>query len=122
MVRTILETVIPERSTRRYRCTLLDSTGSPVPKASVSSLHMTLTNLSTNTIINGRELTDVLSGLHDTSGALSITLTAEDNQICNPRLALNAIERHLLQLHVVFNGGEEWHEAELKIQNLRRVP
>jgi len=80
-----------EETSAWYTGTLKDQDGTVVPRASVATMLLTLYEKTGESIINSRDQVDVYNGgawdqgvtLHETSGLLTVLLTADDNAIVN---------------------------------------
>jgi len=112
---------IPEKSTAIYGAVLkyLDTTDGqvkPIDPSAVSALTVTLTD-SVGAIVNGLQNENALNtgnGTLLTGGILSFTLDPADTVI----LGSNPMELRYFAFHVVFSGGEHWHNASFYIRNL----
>jgi hypothetical protein len=81
------DTEIEEQSTARYRGTLKDQDGVAVPGSSLTTLTLTLYDEWTETVVNGRDLQDVL-GNHNVSvgvdGVLEWLIQPADTTLVTP--------------------------------------
>jgi hypothetical protein len=107
---------IPEKSTAIYGAVLKDQTGTPIDPSAVSVLTVTLTDAS-GSVVNGLSNENALNtgnGTLVTGGVLSFTLDPADTVI----LGSNPMELRYFAFHVVFSGGEHWHNSSFYIRNL----
>lgn len=123
-VRTFLHEEVPEKSTFRYTCTLIDETGAVVPAASLTTLTLTLYNQDTAlTIINSVNGTSILNvdrGTVDASGNVAILLTPADGAMVD---ATKAIEHHVMLIQWTYAAGAKAgrHEVVIPVCNLNKV-
>jgi hypothetical protein len=111
---------IAEKSTALYTATLVDKTGTPIPSASVSTLTVTMLD-STGTIVNNRNAQNCLNAgdgtLATTSGAFTFTIQPADTVLSGTTI----LQLRTMTFHVVFSGGELWHEASFYVRNMDGV-
>lgn len=115
--------IVNEQSTAQYTGILKDETGASIPVANVGSLTLTLTNVATGAIINGRNAQDVLNQNQvtlDGNGRLTYTLQPADTAIQD---ATNDYETHRATFICLFNAGAgkaTW-DVDILIRNLSQV-
>jgi hypothetical protein len=111
---------IPERSTYPYQVDLETDEGVPINPSDVSSIELTLRDLSSDAIVNGRDHLEVKNqnGGVLTAGRFTFTPTEDDTRI----LGAANIERRLLTLHVhAAAGGGATHQVYFYVRNFRDV-
>jgi hypothetical protein len=105
----------------RYRASLVDETGVPVPAASLSSLTLTLYDQRTDTIINSRDAQDVLNvnGVTvDANGLLTWTVLPADNPIVTRG---TAEETHVALFEWTFGSKRGSHEVHIVVVGQRHA-
>lgn len=103
---------------------LRDETRAVVPAASITTFTLTLTDRATDTIINGRNDTNILNangGTLDASGNWTFLFTPADNQIVNADLAM---EEHIALFEWTWSAGAKRGQKSvlIRVKNYGRVP
>ena len=111
---------IPERSTYRYEVDLLTAAGAALPAASVSSIKLTLRDVTSDTIVNSRSAVEVINQnggvLED--GAFSFQFEEADTAIVGSASA----ERRVLTLDFrMVGGGRVTREVRFYVRNLQDI-
>lgn len=92
--------------------TLNDEAGDAVPLSALSTLTLTLYDRATDTIINSRTAQSILNAnggtFHATSGAFTLTLSADDNVIVTSTIAAGRTETHYGLIEATWSGGGYW--------------
>lgn len=117
---------VNEQSSATYTATLVDAAGVAVSGAVLQTLTLTLYDVPSLTVINGRNAQNVLNlndVTVDTSGLLTWNLRALDNVIHN---AAKQIEHHVALFMATWTdtGGkpqELTHEVVILVANLQKV-
>lgn len=117
---------IGEKNSWMYRGVLADPLQQPILLSSLTTLTLTLYDVTSNTIINGLNATNILNadrGTVDSAGNLLIHFRPGDSIIVNPGLAVGATEAHIALIECTYNGGQDRLGREIyhKITNLNRV-
>lgn len=115
---------VNEKCTAKYTATIKDEDGSAIPAASLTSLTLTLYDLSDpdRAIINSRDGQNVLNANNvtvDSSGVVTWTMQAADNTIQNDdRYA----ERHKALFVFTWDSGNKSgiHEVEFDVRNVEK--
>lgn len=111
---------ITEKTSGQYTADLVDELGVAVPGANLTTLILTLYDLDTDTIVNGRNGQNVLNAngvTVDVAGHLVWTIAPADTTMVT---AASGSERHRAIFVATWNGGAKslpW-EVELVVQNL----
>jgi hypothetical protein len=112
---------LTERTSAQYKAQLQDPTGAGVPASTLLTLALTLYDLATGTVINGRSQQNVLNANNvtvDASGNLVWAIQGADNSIVTASLA---IETHIALFEASWATGECKHEVSLPVRNVNRV-
>lgn len=102
-----------------YTATLEDEAGDPVPLASLSTLTLTLINITTQAAVNSRDRQNVLNAnnvtVHATSGLLTWNIQALD-------LPATAETYYLAVFEWSWSGGTKkgWHDLTLRVDPVAR--
>ena len=124
--RDIFPDRIPERATARFTWDMKDEAGVAILEANLTTLTLTIYNLSDLAIINAVNATNIKNtgrGAIDGTGKLTLTLDPLDNQIVGVPAPLE--ETPLLLIQATYGTGglkALRHEAEITIRNLDKVP
>lgn len=113
-----------QNSTHCYQATLRDELGAVIPAASLTTLTLTLTNKSDNSLINARNAQNVLNAngvTIDSAGNLVWTGTPLDNPIINTS---RQNEIHVALFQYTWNSGTKGapHAVELNCVRVSNVP
>mgnify|MGYP000934557076 CR=1 len=111
----------PEGSSARYTATLLDHQTLPLSGNTLTSLHLTLYDKSSNTIINSRDHQGVLNAngvTVNSTGGLVWTLTPNDNVMLSNTAA---VETHIALFEWAWPTGAGKQEVLIQVQNIRRI-
>ncbi len=122
MTTTIFHDPVPEKSSRRYRTTLVDHDGQPVDPASMQSIALTLRDVKTGTIINNRDAQSVLNtngGTFSAGGVFTMLFSAVDTTMVEGASGSRHHRRATFQM--VYYLGAENHEVIFVVQNLADV-
>jgi hypothetical protein len=124
---TEAERTVNEGTTFLYTCTLKDETGAAVPLSAVNTLTLTLYNKETGTIINSRNVQNVLNAnnvtLHATSGLLSWLAQPADNIIVTTDRIAGEREKHIALFEWTWSTTKKGkHELIILVKNLAMVP
>ena len=126
--RTSLTGIIPEGTTAVITGSLVDENGTAISSVSISAMTMTLYLATTDaTIINGRDDTNILNagpGTVTTGGAVTITLSAADNDIVS--IVEPTHERHVMLLEWTYsssgaNAKYGKHEVDFQVRAIGKV-
>ena len=112
---------LTERTSGRYTCQLVDETGAGISFVSLITLLLTLYDLATGTMINGRTAQNVLNDNNvtvDASGNLVWSIQPADNIIVTDALSL---ETHIALFQATWATGACDHEVSLPVRNVTRV-
>jgi hypothetical protein len=114
--------VVAERTSCLYSATLQDAAGAAIPLASVSAITLTLRDVESDTLVNGRDAQDVLKAnggtLHNTSGAFTMLFDPDDTAAVGSERR----QKRIATFGVVYTAGELWHELEFTVKNLADAP
>lgn len=117
---------VGERVSSVLTATIKDNTGTPIPGASLETLTVTLYEVLTGSIINGRNDTNILGangGSVSVGGVLTWNMDAADNQILSATSPPVTDERHVALIEFTFNGGRRGkHEALILVVASEKVP
>jgi hypothetical protein len=111
---------VREKSTGQYTATLADELEVVIPLASLTTLKLTLYDVATGTILNTRNLQDVLNAnnvtYHGTSGLLTWSVQPADHAIVSTRGQI--AERHRAVFDFTWNAGakRDWHAVEFLVE------
>lgn len=120
--------IVKEGTGAVYTATLKDSAEVPIPKANITTIKLTLYNVSDGSIINSRDDQNVKDlnnvTIHATSGLLTWTMQAADNPIVGTAIAVGRTEEHrgLFEYAGNFLASPGKHDAVFKVENLGKVP
>ena len=110
-----------ERSTQWYSFNLKKEDRTPMPGSSLLAIYGTFYELTSETIINGKDgLTDYLGGIFtvDVDGKFLWELTPADN----PYLGMGVKEVHRLVLKIVWPPARVfYHVVDFEMTNIKRV-
>ena len=113
---------IAEETSQRINFTVVDEDGVGIPAAGLTSLTLTLFTKRANTIINGRDATDILNvngGTVGVDGVGSFLMTPDDNVISGT----GKVEYHTALFEWAWGTGKEGKQpVKLKVVNLQQVP
>jgi len=123
------EWIVNQRSSAIYTGTMLDELGDPLELADLDTVTLTLYDLATGRIINGRDGQDVMNAndvsVHDTSGLVTWYIKPADNIIVG-NIAEGELEVHVALFRWTWTGygpyGQNWennHEFRLKVRKRR---
>lgn len=114
---------VPELTTPRYRATLEDFDGNPIPLVNVSTLTLTLYDESTGVIVNGVDSVNILNADRGTfgvtDGKLTILLEEDDTEILDDT---KGSEKRVMLIEWVAGAIIGKHEVVFRVKNLARVP
>ena len=114
---------VTEKTSVQYTATLKDETGAAVPLAALGTLTLTLYNVSSGAILNGRNAQNVLNAngvtVHATSGLLTWTLDPLDSPILDDTLN-EELHRALFRATWSTTKGANW-EVDFLVNNLAKV-
>ena len=113
---------VPEGSSRLYSAVLVDHTQQPIQPASVVSIALTLRDLRTGAVVNGRENQNVKNangGTLAADGVFTMLFGPADTAMLDGATG----ERHKRRatFKVVSTQGAENHEVTFVVQNLDDV-
>lgn len=122
--KTVLEDIIPERSSPKITATVQDEAGDGIAASSLDTLTLTLYNLSDadKTIINSRSDQDVLNTNNvtvDSSGNLVWSVQALDTII----VSAPVLEQHRAVFAWTYSSGTKTgrYTIDMTIRNLEKV-
>lgn len=114
-------TELMEKASAQYTATLKDQNTTPIPGGNLTSLTLTLYDVTTGTILNSRNAQDVLNKNNvtvDGNGLLTWLVQPADTAIVDPsRLG----ETHCALWTFVYNGWTGRHRVEMYVRNLTKV-
>ena len=119
---------VNEGNVIEIRGTLIDEDDVPVPLGAIGTMTLTLYDLATDTVINGRLDASVLNTgggtLHPTSGAFTLRLGGADNPILQPAgLAPGQTETHVALLEATWSSGGAWAgQIKVLVRQIHRRP
>lgn len=111
---SLAERIFPEQSSGAYFRYLRDENGVVVPRASLTTLTLTLYDAATGTVIrsnqnaNGANNVDV----HATSGLMSWAIQTGDTTLVNTSLAAGEVEEHRFMLTWTYASGAKTGRIE----------
>lgn len=110
---------IPERSTYQYQVTLKDAAGEDIAPAGVTSIALTLRDVTSGEIVNDRDAVSVknANGGTLTSGLFVFQFAEADTAI----LGTGTSEKRILTLDFVLTGGRITREVTFFVRNLRDI-
>lgn len=114
---------IDEKETPVYTAILTDENGAVIPGASLTQALLTLYDVETGAIVNGRNLQNVLNANDvtiDAAGLLTWAIQIADVTLL-VGAAPRAIHRALFQFFWQGNARHKPHEVELVIRNLDKL-
>lgn len=113
------EQAIPEGSTRLYSCTFVDTTGTAIPLVAISTLKLTIVDITSGTVL--RNQTDVKNAnggtVHATTGAFTYTMQGVDVKI----IGSGTHEKRLATFELAYASGIENHEVSYYVENLEQI-
>lgn len=118
-----MEAVI-EHSSATYKGTLLDADGNPVPASLLTRAELTLYDIKSNTIINGREAQDVLNTngvAFNEDGTFIWAITPDDNAVLN-QASKKTTEEHVALFLFEWPSGHLHHNVPISVTLMHRVP
>jgi len=114
-------TSILERTTVVYEADIQDETGTGIPAASLTTLTLTLYDLASGNIINGRNDTSILNlsiGTVDIAGSLQVVFAPEDMAF----VGTGTSETHVALFEFSYNSGRQGkHRAFFTVVNEPKV-
>lgn len=116
----LVHEAVPERSTRQFTVGLQTAAGALINPGDVSAVSLTLRDLASGAIVNGRDHQNVKdqNGGSVTLGEVAFQLTSDDTVI----LGDGNQERRLLTLDVqLANGGRGTREIYFYVRSFRDV-
>lgn len=119
----VFELCVNEGSTVKYTAYLKDNANVLVPLVSLTSLVLTLKNVSDGSVVNSRTAQDVKNvndgTYHATSGLFTMQFQTDDAVIVNESAR---IDKHIATFKAVVSGGDElqW-DVILKVKNLGKT-
>lgn len=121
--RTTLTAVFAEGKTAKITAVIEDEDGTGIDVANLGTVTLTLFNDRSKAIINSRNQTDIKNagpGTIDSSGNLTLTLTADDMAIL---VASNDAERHVAFIEWTYSSGTKsgGFEIAFTVTNLAKV-
>lgn len=121
--RTLLDKECPEKSTYRITGTLVDETGAVIAAASLSTLTLTLYNLTTLAIVNSVTAVNILNtgrGTVGTAGEFVLTLLPADSPMVD---TANDTETRVALVEWTYAAGAKAgkHEYVYDVRNLNKV-
>lgn len=116
---------IKEGTTPKYTATLQDEDGTAIAQADITSITLTLYNLSATTrdIINSRSAQDINNTnqvtIHATSGLLTWSMQAADTAIQDSN---KRVERHRALFVFTWDSGAKKgvHEVDFDVENIEK--
>jgi hypothetical protein len=123
---------VNEHSSASFSAELWDEDGAPIGADAVSLARLTLYDVSTGTVLNGRDDQDVLNtndvvieDEKDDSDTITRTvlrwaMQPDDNRIVNQ--TRRSAERHAALWTIEWTGGHVHHETAIAVRPLRRIP
>lgn len=116
---------VKEKSTVKYTATIKDETGAAIPAANLSSLVLTLWNMSDplKAVINSRSAQNVLNANNvtvDSNGLVTWTMQPADNAI---QITTNRVERHRALFVFTWASGAKQgaHEVDFDVLNIEKL-
>lgn len=122
--RTRIGPVLAEGVSPRLTATITDETGAPVPAANLSTLKLTLYDLISDAIVNGRDKVNVLNangGTVDAQGLFTWQGSPADTAMGTPE-GDNTIRVALLEWSWAGGSRVGRHEVMFEVRNLGHVP
>lgn len=123
--RTIIQELIPERTTQTITLVLTDDNNQDLPLDLLGVLTLTLYVVATGARINGRDRQNILNANgvtveQTTAKVLTITYPMDplDNQVVGSGLT----EQHIALFEWTLNGKADKHEILHRVLNLENVP
>lgn len=111
---------IPERSTYTYEVALLDWNGDAMPSSDITAITMTLRDVATDAIVNGREAVDVRNANGGTLGAGSFSFRFAQGDTAIVGTA--SVERRLMTFDFTLSGGGRvTRDVSFYVRNLRDI-
>jgi hypothetical protein len=110
-----------------YTATLEDADGTAIPLANLTTITLTLYDVTSGDIINSREDQDVKNTnnvtVNATSGLLTWAMQAADNPIVNEATDVGEREEHKALFEFTFSGtgSPGTHVAKISVLNLGKV-
>lgn len=128
--RDVWRTVLPQDSSRVIQYQFTDLDDLPIPGSDLHALTLTLYDLESGVLINGRDNQSILGldgiplngGMVDEDGLLTLELAPADMVIQSEDVY--APELHILLFRYSWNAGAKrnWHELLITVGNLTDVP
>ncbi len=115
---------LDEQVSASYVGTLQDQTGTDIALSSLTTITLTLYDLSTKGIINSRNAQDVKNTNNvviTSAGVLTWTLQPADNIIVTSTKRAGAYEKHIALFEYAWAAGSNKHEVVLEIRQLDKV-
>lgn len=115
---------VKELTSAIYTADIVDEAGDPLAASILDSLELTLYDINTGTILNGRDHLGVLNNGQgvtlDEAGLLTWVLAPDDNVIVTDRAKE---EVHVAVFDFKWASGTRrfWHQIELRVQNQRKL-
>ena len=114
---------VTERTSSRYTATLKDAAGNVLPLSSIVTAELTLKNVDTDAVINGRTAQNVKNAnnvtIHATSGLLTWSMQPADNVIVTAGVEH---ELHRAVFVVVYDTDQKIvHETYILVDNISGV-
>lgn len=125
-----VQNIAKERTNSQYKVTIKDETGTPIPKAQITSFKVTLFNLDDDaqTILNSRNAQEQAPGFTGdltvgaTDGLVTFNLQPADNQIVGGTPGQNQrYERHRLLFDITASGKRLVYQDEIIVENAEKV-
>jgi hypothetical protein len=112
-----------EETSAQYTTVLEDAAHVPLPFADINAVTLTLIDVETRTVINGRDAQDVKNNhevtIDPTSGTLTWAIQPADNVIVTDG---EEIEIHHAIFEVTYRGSQKLvHDLYLLVQNVEEV-
>lgn len=122
-----LEVNCQEESWFRLEATITDEDGNPITSAMIDSLVVTIVEVNSGDIVNGRDNQNVLNSnggtLDDMTGLFSFQVVPDDTAIVNSSTLIGNVEEHLATFSLTWNTNRKIHWTySILIQNETSVP
>jgi len=118
---------VPEGTVFYYSGKLLDERGFAIPSSDLTTVELTLKDVTTGDIINTRDAVDIKNdngGIVNTDGTMSWTSLPADNPVIQTGLDDGEIELHQITLVWTWNSGTSRGKRKVwvKVEEYAQVP
>lgn len=122
-----IDEILPEGKTVFLRAKVVDEEDSPVPKAMIDALTVTLYDVGSGAIINSRDNQNILDtnggSLHATSGDLLLEFSPADMVIVSTVPPQPRYEHHVARIEWGYNATRNGScDIEFRVENMEKEP